>query len=194
MPRFHPVAGELPAAPGWCGRHRSGRCRRKTTGIPKVGYLRRGPPQGRQPTPPQGRVSTPHGRIRRQPQAGGVVSPQRAPQSSARWGEIQGGADQHHKGADQRPLGHVGQNSEAPTNDILLSSHRAEKKKKRPPRPNAEGGGRDETPPKWRRLIARVGRRDRCAHSTPPPSFSETELDSAGLRRPSSYYTTFRVK
>ena len=170
MPRSRSAAGEPSAAPGWCGRRQSGRRRHRIEGSPRAGCLRRGPPRGRRPTLPLRQMSTPHGRIRRQPEAGGVFSPQRAPQSSARRGEMECGADQHHTGAGQHPPGHIGQSSEAPANDVFLSGHWAEEEKKRPLRPNAEGDSGDETPPKWRRLIAGIGRRDRCAHDTPPPN------------------------
>lgn len=78
---------------------------------------------------------------------------------------------------------------------VLLPGRRAEEEDERSRRPDGqqEGGG-DEAPPQ-RRLVMWVGWWDRYAHSVPPPlSIDETELDGAGLRRPSFYYTTFRVK
>lgn len=182
MPRFHPAVGELPAAPEGCNRHRSGRCRPRITGIPRGEYLLCRLSRGRDPTTVPGRVcARPDCDVRRQPQADGDSE--------------QSDGDQSHRGAGQRPPGRLGQGSEAPAERVLLPGRRAEEEDERSRRPDGqqEGGG-DEAPPQ-RRLVVWVGWWDRYAHSVPPPlSIDETELDGAGLRRPSFYYTTFRVK
>lgn len=129
----------------------------------------------------QGEYARPDCDVRRQPQADGDSE--------------QSDGDQSHRGAGQRPPGRLGQGSEAPAERVLLPGRRAEEEDERSRRPDGqqEGGG-DEAPPQ-RRLVVWVGWWDRYAHSVPPPlSIDETELDGAGLRRPSFYYTTFRVK